>query len=109
MNQWHAGALSSPSIQRAQVRLTLSDNSIAIVRGQDDAEVYSWRACANVRLERLEPARHDCEQAEERALGDPLTHGCWGNLHLALHEYDHAIARYDLPWKLRQEPVGILN
>jgi tetratricopeptide (TPR) repeat protein len=71
------------------------DFTTAIARGQDDADVYHFRAFANARLERLELARYDCEQADERASGDQFTHGCWGDLHLALREYDHAIAHYE--------------
>jgi tetratricopeptide (TPR) repeat protein len=71
------------------------DCTLAIARGMNDAAVYSMRAIANVYLECLESAQHDCEQAEERESGNLLTHIGWGYLHLALREYDQAIARFE--------------
>jgi len=71
-----------------------TDFAAAIERGQDDAGVYSARACTRVRLKQFAGAKQDCERAEKRAPADPSTHGCWGNLHLALGEYDAAVARY---------------
>jgi tetratricopeptide (TPR) repeat protein len=71
-----------------------ADFTVAISQGRDDAEIYQNRAYANIRLERLEHAQGDCTQAEQHAPNDPITHACWGDLHLALSEYAEAIVRY---------------
>ncbi|MCK5292087.1 MAG: tetratricopeptide repeat protein [Thermoplasmata archaeon] len=77
------------------------DLTATIARGWDDACVYQDRSLINVRLGRIEQARQDCKCAEERAHDDPVTYGCWGNLHLALGEYDKAISRYQSALKGR--------
>jgi len=71
-----------------------TDFTAAVARGQEDAGVYQARAHTRIRLKRFEAAKQDCEQAETGAPDDHFTHGRWGDLHLALGEYDAAIARY---------------
>lgn len=79
------------------------DLTSAIEKGRDDAAIYQNRSFINIILGRLDQARQDCKYAEERAPDDPFTSGCWGDLHLALGEYDKAITRYQSALKIQPE------